>query len=182
MCNPSNSFTVDISDYIPELIRPETKEKLLILAEFLPSVSEDHFDMDVFYSYKNLGLSDFKSLPDLGSCGTVGCAAGWAATIPSFQEQGLTMSLNKNIVFKTPEGDFLLHGFDAVKAFFGISEELALFLFTPEAYVDDDDDDNETVTKDMVIERLTRIANLESWNSVEFDEHYLESNQIMMEG
>lgn len=96
------------------------KERLQTLATFLLTVPFKNFDMALWQD----------------SCGTVGCALGWACTIPEFREAGLKM--------KKAEGDSPLprytddwnywDGFDAGAAFFDISETLSYWLFHQDFY------------------------------------------------
>ena len=85
MDNRDNISGTDSDDFILEFIHPETKKKLLRLAEFLPSVSENRFDMNVFYLSHT---PETQKIPSLSACNTVACAAGWATQIPEFKEAG----------------------------------------------------------------------------------------------
>lgn len=77
-------------------------KKLIDLMSSLPKSAANHFDMMTWYSHD--GDHQHKAPKDgkitralLNECGTVACAAGWAATIPSFKKAGFTCDLRGNL-------------------------------------------------------------------------------------
>ena len=98
------------------------KKRLLKLVELLEKLPRKRFDYDHWVG------SDWKGKPDL-SCGTTACAFGWATTIPSFRKAGLHLQSGydyTDVIFKGRRG------FWAASEFFGLSEEEAENLFSPE--------------------------------------------------
>lgn len=64
------------------------RENCAKLADLLETVPAKQFDMSLWASF------DPDSQPEAGhSCGTVGCAMGWAAVSGQFQDQGLSYGL-----------------------------------------------------------------------------------------
>lgn len=71
-------------------------KRLTILRDFmrkLPKSAEDHFDMIAWYKHEGLDHNHLAkdgtiTCKTLTGCGTSACAAGWAATIPSFRRAG----------------------------------------------------------------------------------------------
>jgi len=68
-------------------------------------------------------------------CSTAGCAIGWACQIPSFKKAGLSLRswLPKGQLILTPAYG-VYQSWDAVTAFFDISNRAALFLFDEYSY------------------------------------------------
>lgn len=103
------------------------KRRLLTLARFLETkVPADKFNMGHWMMVQN---GETLSCQKAGDCGTAACAIGWAATIPAFAEAGLKIR---------PAWRFSSYGvvafageieFEAVAAFFDISEPEAEHLF-----------------------------------------------------
>jgi hypothetical protein len=88
-------------------------DRLLKLADFLGTLDDKLFDMNQWRS----------------PCGTVACAMGWAATIPEFAEAGLKLDRE----YSYPEFDYYA-GFGAAAAFFEISYDDAVELFSSSGY------------------------------------------------
>lgn len=97
-------------------------KRLLKLAEFLETkVPKEEFAMKHWCEGKKPG------------CGTVGCAIGWATTIPSFRKAGFKLydigsyagippyyvPIYKNII-----------KFDAAEVFFGLNQKYTRYIFT----------------------------------------------------
>lgn len=76
------------------------------------------FDMSTFFD-------DYGSQSE-GVCGTAACAAGYAGLNPWFRRKGFITDRIKGDVRFNDET-----GFDACEDFFGLSDEQALALFTP---------------------------------------------------
>lgn len=103
--------------------------RLLKLADFLDTLSEDRFD---FGTWVGCGWEPGE---DLVSCGTTACALGWATAIPEFQKLGLRMK-------RAPDGwnhpGIARHRGDADRqseraseVVFGLSPKEHDFLFQP---------------------------------------------------
>jgi len=103
------------------------KEKLLLLADVLDTkVPDGQFDLndwtyEAFKTQVNTGMYEKDY-----SCGFVGCAVGYACTIPAFNDLGL--KFNYGPIF---EGN---SGWPAVSSFFGINSSSAYHLFDTHAY------------------------------------------------
>lgn len=69
---------------------PIYKERLLLLADFLEKLSPERFD------YRSWVGDDWFAGDD-SSCGTKGCAFGWAATMPEFRALGLRIDPARGI-------------------------------------------------------------------------------------
>jgi len=72
------------------------------------------------------------------TCRTVGCAMGWAATIPSFRKAGLKLRYEKGArgdadSFATPVYEFT-SGYNAIELFFDIDYQAIRILFSPQHY------------------------------------------------
>jgi hypothetical protein len=122
-------------------------ERLLILAAFLETVPEHKFSLS---SWRDTGLerltleerlsgyyiSNKKLLNN--SCGTTGCAIGWACTIPEFIEDGFSWSRNCPLLTDNSkewrEWMKVWHGFDAVENFFSIDGSTSEYLFMDTSY------------------------------------------------
>ena len=99
------------------------KIRLAKLADFLETVPEDKFNMDVWAYLGNK--------TSLGDCGTAGCALGWATKI--FPE------LTINFSFSNPYPDLYFEGFrnySALELFFDLDFELSRDLFSALRYPD----------------------------------------------
>jgi hypothetical protein len=89
------------------------KQRLLELADFLDRLPPDcEFDMDDFATNIEGGKP---------KCGTAACAAGWAATIPSFQHAGYRLTRYLAFGTVTPEFDGET-GFEALRQFFDMDD------------------------------------------------------------
>lgn len=64
------------------------KFRMLALATFLDELPPDRFDYSK-WSYKRDRDGFVRDTNTLGECGTVGCALGWATTMPLFRELGM---------------------------------------------------------------------------------------------
>lgn len=134
-------------DLSPEQKRIVGRRRLLKLADFLKKLPANRFDYTSW-----VGL-DWQGKQDL-SCGTTGCALGWATTMPEFRRLGLRL----HVVGKTCDTDLdtgesftsetYLVGmvglkgkndgpFQAASEIFKISLEHAQFLFSPWFSIDD---------------------------------------------
>lgn len=93
------------------------KDRLRKLADHLDTVAPEKFD-----------LSNW-------SCGTTACAVGHACTMPEFQMEGLSTSLNTWGRFpKYLEYD----SWDAVEAFFDLTHHQARYMFADWCYPSDE--------------------------------------------
>lgn len=119
--------------------------RLLKLAAFLRTVPRERFN------YSTWTGEDWKGKQDL-SCGTTACALGWAATMPCFRRLGMQL---EPINFPWPsqdsfmdkengtEGMVTLKGqdtnnpFEVAQIIFGLSDDDAEFLFSPQGYGED---------------------------------------------
>jgi hypothetical protein len=130
--------------------------RLRKLAEFLQTIPEENFNYGIWSrelrpmwqskefikllqlpkltTYKlKVGLNQvvrkvFGKDKSYNTCGTTGCAMGWAASMPYFNKLGLRLSLGGNPGTKN-HGHPLL----AAQEIFGITPEEAHFLFVPGA-------------------------------------------------
>jgi hypothetical protein len=115
-------------------------KRLLILADFLETVPEHKFDL---MNWRDTGLEkltlgerlsgDYMSNKKLlnNSCGTTGCAIGWACVIPEFIEDGFIWSGNYPLLNDNSKE---WYGFDAVLNFFSIDESTSEYLFEYNSY------------------------------------------------
>lgn len=114
-------------------------QRLLILAEFLPKVSKQSFDITGWVTYRNLNeeqredlrqtavnMEEDKFWEQLPDCNFAGCAVGWATRIPEFKEAGFSIS-----AYPLYEGR---QNWEAVMEFFGISNSEARYLFAGSEY------------------------------------------------
>jgi hypothetical protein len=116
-------------------------KRLLILAAFLETVPEHKFDLSFWrWSYEidensvslselNASLSNESLISQ--SCGTTGCAIGWACTIPEFIEDGFTWSRNYPLLTNR---DKEWCKWDAIQEFFSIDGNTAEYLFMDAYY------------------------------------------------
>lgn len=93
-------------------LEPKAKRRLTTLIKFmrsLPASANKHFKMDSWAA----GIYD-KSGPltaeTLKECGTSACAAGWAATIPSFRRAGYSLNASTGRFSKSPSEFFDVRG------------------------------------------------------------------------
>lgn len=102
------------------------KCRLLQLAELLENLPPERFDYSTWVG------EDWKGKADL-SCGTTGCALGWATTIPSLRKAGLRMraflSGNGGYVVLLRNGRKVAESEKAAEEVFGISNKEAIYLF-----------------------------------------------------
>jgi hypothetical protein len=101
-------------------------KRLLILAAFLETVPEHKFDLE---DWRDTGLERLTSGERINgdyttdekllnnSCGTTGCAIGWACTIPEFIEDGFTWDGSSPLLTNS---DTKLYEWFAVEEFFSI--------------------------------------------------------------
>lgn len=98
------------------LYRAELKglDRLEVLSEFLTTVPRKQFSMQVWKRED--------------ACGTAACAAGWAASIPSFRRAGFGLERNSYSVYSVPvfQGRASM---EAVRAFFSLTRSAAEYLF-----------------------------------------------------
>jgi hypothetical protein len=118
-------------------------KRLLILAVFLDTVPEHKFDLSSWRDTElekltpgELLSGDYISNEKLlnNSCGTTGCAIGWACTIPEFIEDGFSWSRACPLLTDNSKD---WYGFDAVLNFFSIDESTSEYLFIDTSYDDD---------------------------------------------
>lgn len=119
--------------------------RLKELINLLANIPEDHFDLGVWLEGVD---GEGKSTAELlGSCGTSGCAVGWACTHKPFNDEGLeykAMSIRSGVHVPTYRGHAQE---DAVAAFFGLSSDLVEAIFYQESYASkwsEDEDGNDT--------------------------------------
>ena len=123
--------------------------RLLLLADFLDTVPDHKFDLsswrvlgdpdDDFAWYNNgkdyrMSVTADEQLFD-HSCGTTGCAVGWACAMPEFQQEGLQWR-NMAPTYATVAGVFV--NWHAVEQFFDISEAKSIHLFDFDSYTRQD--------------------------------------------
>ena len=101
-------------------------ERLLKLADFLEQLPPKRFKYDEWVG------EDWKGAKDL-SCGTTGCALGWATTMPRFRRMGLVLSTKsifgaEAVPFDTKTGEA---GAEASLRIFALNRREADYLFIP---------------------------------------------------
>lgn len=102
------------------------------------------------FNMRSWAKNKMPSNPDL-TCGTSACAIGLACTLPAFKRKGFVLgrivctseTFSAEPIFENRDG------YDAVKNFFGITFDDALWLFCPDRYPRPFD-----VKKEEVIERI----------------------------
>jgi hypothetical protein len=117
-------------------------KRLLILAAFLETVPEHKFDL---INWRDTGIErltlkerlsgDYISNEKLlnNSCGTTGCAIGWACTIPEFIEDGFTWSGRWPLLTDSSSKP-LCTVWRAVEYFFSIDKVTSEYLFMDTSY------------------------------------------------
>lgn len=96
------------------------------------------------------------SLQVVADCGTSACACGFAALDPWFRQRGLRFELDghdSEIHLYDKDGEFLFHGWWAIKSFFAISMRTAEHLFSSRQY-EAGAQDPALILPRMVIERI----------------------------
>ncbi len=132
------------------------KRLSLFLREELPAKK---FNMKCWMEAKNHKKKAFEILDDNFvepiHCKTIGCALGWAATLPEFKRKGLKFYSETN---KTNSADVILvrkgiryDNFSAASQVFGIDFIDAVALFSPSQYPED------KVTKIMVADKIDQL-------------------------
>lgn len=124
----------------------ERFENLLRVLEQVQNTTESQiiFDMDTWYCARQM------------ECNSYACAIGSCALDPWFQAQGFTLTT----LIVTPSWQFSGPTFqgkvewNAVGAFFGISQETAAFLFRSEYYDTPWSEGKEAVTIGLVLARI----------------------------
>ena len=91
-------------------------------------------------AYKT-GVNTYKKVVEPNHCQTVGCAMGWATTIPEFKAAGLRLIQNDNsgqgdaiLQYRNPENGFTYMTISAISEFFSIQHGNAKVLFVPLYY------------------------------------------------
>jgi hypothetical protein len=126
-------------------------KRLLILAAFLETVPKHKFDLRDWRESPELSDDEnYVSLSELNaslsneslmnhSCGTTGCAIGWACTIPEFIEDGFTWKYSS--IWRHPgplltdsSSKPLCEGWSAVEYFFSIDQVTSEYLFMDTSY------------------------------------------------
>ena len=105
------------------------KKRLLALADFLNKLPEEKFDYsswffsseDIEYDYETVNRVKNRALKN--SCGTTGCALGWACAMPRFQRLGLKWGS------AGPQLEPDLSPIESAAELFGVSISEAEFLF-----------------------------------------------------
>jgi hypothetical protein len=129
-------------------------KRLLILAAFLETVPEHKFSLEDWRESPELSDDEnYFSLSELNaslsneslmnhSCGTTGCAIGWACTIPEFIEDGFTWEDgytrgNHGPLLPDSSSEALFSGWCAVEYFFSIDKVTSEYLFMDTSYDED---------------------------------------------
>lgn len=127
------------------------RERMTILRDHLrDNVKDDKFNLSTWVGNDEIPWGGMQDL----SCGTTACAMGHAASIPSFQEQGLRLERFHDR-FNEKLGRITFNGkvdFDAAGAFMDLNSEETEWVFDPARYRNE----NET-TRMEVVERLTSL-------------------------
>lgn len=99
--------------------------RLLNLAAFLRKLPSRQFDLGYWVS---------KGDPVKNECGTVACACGWAASIPSFRRAGLGYDTRKGDMTFTEGLPHTFYGWRAIEEFFGLDGHESDHLFSEDGY------------------------------------------------
>ena len=102
------------------------KKRLRRLSAFLKTIRPRDFDMETWR---------FGPDPEPKTCGTTGCALGWACTIPEFKEAGLKMY--GGCPRYADGAGIHTDGYHAGAEFFGLTLAQSYHLFDPSAYEDE---------------------------------------------
>jgi hypothetical protein len=109
-------------------------ERLLAVADMLEgkgifegfNIPDNRFDLHVWYA------------PLENECGTASCAIGWACQHPYFMNQGLKLDNGSDIICHSPvyenRGIKVNDSWAAIRQFFGINSDTAMYLFWIHAY------------------------------------------------
>ena len=123
-------------------------DRMDMLLQILRTVDESRWTMRMW------GVGN-----DIAPCGFAGCAMGWAAQHPYFQQLGLGLEIvgfsGQMMLFFTQD-DIKHSHFDAAAECVGISGQDAEHLFDPEAYDD-------VISKDELIKPKHVIARIEDY-------------------
>lgn len=117
-------------------------ERLKLLIEALKLVPEKQFDLDTWLEEPN-GFDSDSPFPscstrkEMKECGFAGCAVGWGALYKPLRDEGLTLltykELDEVIVCAEPAYSNA-RSWAAVRDFFGLTYEEALYLFNGGSY------------------------------------------------
>lgn len=107
------------------------QKRLMLVAEKLRTVKPKRFD------YNKWVGDSWKGMQDL-SCGTTGCALGWASTVPALRRAGLRLGFKRDLGVVHLAGQdpnssvgYESVSIDAAKHVFGLTHSEARFLFIP---------------------------------------------------
>lgn len=116
------------------------KSRLTKLATLLGSVPDEKFNIQSWRATEH-GSEGGDEVNDEHlldtSCGTCGCAIGWACAMPEFQAQGLVWT-STGPALRNAEGVYRAGGWNAVNEFFDIDHDESRNLFSANSYEDED--------------------------------------------
>lgn len=118
-------------------------ERLQTLANHLKTIVCEEFDLSYWYKEND--------------CGSVACAVGHGCNIPEFQNLGLRMAFDPtqtSVYFRYVPRFEDKKGFNAIEAFFEISDDMAEWLFDASYYLVDHASE---VTPAMVVDRIQEV-------------------------
>lgn len=131
--------------------------RLKALADLLDDVPEKDFDLATWVGQEpREAVTKFFGLVEVApACGFAGCAVGWAIHSRLFPQLGFTPSLSDDEILVpamySADGEMIARGWDAVEKIFGISDNMAHFLFMSDRY-------KVRASTEMVANRLRRLA------------------------
>lgn len=106
------------------------KDRLRVLAKYLKTVPEKHFDIDII-AEEDGGKIINGAIREVG-CGTAACAMGWIPSIPEFRKLGARLIFQPYgtcFRYRDRDGDY-----SSAAALFRISHDQSHHLFNPDSY------------------------------------------------
>jgi hypothetical protein len=101
--------------------------RLSLLAAYLETIPEDHFDMSEWVRLK--GASVIEGAVPEPKCGTSACALGWACSIPEFNDVGLKLDRVVGAICDAVPTYEHARGYDAAEKFFELTHQQARYIF-----------------------------------------------------
>lgn len=137
------------------------------------SIKVKYFDMEQWFGGYLHADDHVKEVP----CGTSACAIGYCVPDPYFVNKGLTIGIPPGLNYsKEPifyNGPATIYGFDALEAFFDVSEAVVITLFTDSGYVDEERDlDDDPITPEEVAEKIEHMLATGIVHNKRIDEAY----------
>ena len=139
--------------------RETSRARLVKLAEFLKTVPEDRFDMSTWVWLRGRLP---KHIDERESCGTGGCALGWATAIPEFRKAtGIRIAGHRIFDYPEVRDRYGGVGVEAGARLFGIHLDAAEWLFSGGPHVHAETTPEEM--SEVILENLEKLVDLDDW-------------------